>query len=158
EVDQPSRSLPRIYGIEENAFQLREHLDRLDGVGCRYAVPCADIIGIGHDVFALDHTGAAQFFGRAHGKLEYVFLLLGLRRPDTYPEQRNVRIHRLEAYRHAGLCAGTTGRQHDLVHGKAPVVYLREQFECAIDEAQRARRVGASAWNSVDLTPLGTLG
>ena len=150
-VDQSGHALSGIDRIEQDAFELGQHADRLDRARRREAVSFADIVAIRHDMLALDGIGHAEKLRRGAGQLEDIVLLLVLRRPHADAEQLDVAVDAGEPGDQAGLRAGAPRRMDEVIDLEAGRVGLHHQFQRRVDIAKRTGRIGTPAGDGIDL-------
>src|ERR1700690_4026831 len=83
QIDKTRHAFAGVNGIEQDAFEPREHLDGVEGSGCGKSVSLADIVAIRGDVFAPHRAGRAAELGGGASELEHVLLLAFARRTHT---------------------------------------------------------------------------
>ena len=120
----------------------------------RQSIALADIVAIGDDMLALDHAGETHEGSGLLRQRKDVGFLLFLRRAYTDAEHRNAAVEGGQASNKTSLRAGAAGRVYEGVDAQANVVCLGQKLDSAIDVAERADWVRATAGNDVRTMPL----
>ncbi|MNS76744.1 hypothetical protein D3C72_1103000 [compost metagenome] len=147
--DQPLHGLARIDRVQKQAVGARRQFQRLDHRPIDQAVSRPDIVAVGDHHLIRHPLGVAQQRRGLPRQLQDAGLLLLLQRPHPNAQHRDVRPHDRQAGHQTRMGARAAGRGDDAADRQIQLVGLDHDLTGAIDIAQGADRVRASARNDI---------